>query len=125
MRFVCASNIISSKKQDLFAYARKKSSKRNGVTPLTYSFALIFSFFVQKMFAQSRRKMAKSKSAAKKENLDDLKQELDIDYHKITSEELFQRFQTHPENVRTAATSQNVLVHSHLLFYLLCESNRV
>lgn len=37
--------------------------------------------------------------AAKKENLDDLKQELDIDYHKITAEELYQRFQTHPENV--------------------------
>ncbi|KAJ6637038.1 Sodium/potassium-transporting ATPase subunit alpha [Pseudolycoriella hygida] len=36
--------------------------------------------------------------AAKKENLDDLKQELDIDYHKITAEELYQRFQTHPEN---------------------------
>lgn len=43
--------------------------------------------------------MAKAKAAAKKENLDDLKQELDIDYHKITSEELYQRFQTHPENV--------------------------
>lgn len=42
--------------------------------------------------------MAKQK-AAKKENLDDLKQELDIDYHKITSDELYQRFQTHPENV--------------------------
>lgn len=39
--------------------------------------------------------------AAKKENLDDLKQELDIDYHKITAEELYQRFQTHPENVST------------------------
>lgn len=37
--------------------------------------------------------------AAKKENLDDLKQELDIDFHKITPEELYQRFQTHPENV--------------------------
>lgn len=35
----------------------------------------------------------------KKDNLDDLKQELDIDFHKITSEELYQRFQTHPENV--------------------------
>jgi sodium/potassium-transporting ATPase subunit alpha len=34
----------------------------------------------------------------KKDNLDDLKQELDIDYHKITPEELYQRFQTHPEN---------------------------
>lgn len=46
--------------------------------------------------------MAKPKpgvGGAKKENLDDLKQELDIDYHKITSEELYQRFQTHPENV--------------------------
>lgn len=41
-----------------------------------------------------------AKKAAKKENLDDLKQELDIDYHKITAEELYQRFQTHPENVR-------------------------
>ena len=44
--------------------------------------------------------MAKAKAAAKKENLDDLKQELDIDFHKITPEELYQRFQTHPENVR-------------------------
>jgi hypothetical protein len=35
----------------------------------------------------------------KKDNLDDLKQELDIDFHKITCEELYQRFQTHPENV--------------------------
>lgn len=42
--------------------------------------------------------MAKQKPG-KKENLDDLKQELDIDYHKITSDELYQRFQTHPENV--------------------------
>lgn len=49
---------------------------------------------------QSRRKMAQKKvGGAKKENLDDLKQELDIDYHKITQEELYQRFQTHPENV--------------------------
>lgn len=47
--------------------------------------------------------MAKSKQAAKKENLDDLKQELDIDYHKITSEELYQRFQTHPENVSSSS----------------------
>lgn len=46
---------------------------------------------------QSKRKMPSK--AAKKENLDDLKQELDIDFHKITPEELYQRFQTHPENV--------------------------
>ncbi|KAM7359513.1 sodium/potassium-transporting ATPase subunit alpha isoform 1-T1 [Cochliomyia hominivorax] len=45
---------------------------------------------------KSKRKMPSK--AAKKENLDDLKQELDIDYHKITPEELYQRFQTHPEN---------------------------
>ncbi|XP_030032688.1 sodium/potassium-transporting ATPase subunit alpha isoform X1 [Manduca sexta] len=31
-------------------------------------------------------------------DLEDLKQELDIDYHKVTPEELYQRFQTHPEN---------------------------
>lgn len=34
----------------------------------------------------------------KADDLEDLKQELDIDYHKITPEELYQRFQTHPEN---------------------------
>lgn len=45
---------------------------------------------------QSRRKMKKIRKA---EDLDDLKQELDIDYHKISPEELYQRFQTHPENV--------------------------
>lgn len=37
--------------------------------------------------------------AQKKENLEDLKHELDIDCHKITKQELFQRFRTHPENV--------------------------
>lgn len=42
-------------------------------------------------------------TGAKKENLDDLKQELDIDYHKITSDELYQRFQTHPENVSSVS----------------------
>lgn len=36
----------------------------------------------------------------KSDNLDDLKQELDIDYHKITVEELYQRFSTHPDTVR-------------------------
>lgn len=35
----------------------------------------------------------------KSANLDDLKQELDIDFHKVSQEELFQRFHTHPENV--------------------------
>lgn len=41
------------------------------------------------------------KKPRKAGDLDDLKQELDIDYHKITPEELYQRFQTHPENVGT------------------------
>lgn len=41
----------------------------------------------------------KTPKKAKGDNLDDLKQELDIDFHKISPEELYQRFQTHPENV--------------------------
>nr|CAA32638.1 unnamed protein product [Drosophila melanogaster] len=45
---------------------------------------------------KSRRKMPAKVN--KKENLDDLKQELDIDFHKISPEEMYQRFQTHPEN---------------------------
>ncbi|KAK9886676.1 hypothetical protein WA026_017596 [Henosepilachna vigintioctopunctata] len=45
---------------------------------------------------ESRRKGKKQRKA---DDLDDLKQELDIDYHKISPEELYQRFQTHPENV--------------------------
>lgn len=61
--------------------------------------------------------MAKVKvsQGAKKENLDDLKQELDIDYHKITSEELYQRFQTHPENV----SSREMIQYVHAL----CQMN--
>ncbi|EFN85240.1 Sodium/potassium-transporting ATPase subunit alpha [Harpegnathos saltator] len=43
---------------------------------------------------KSRRKNPKRRG----DNLDDLKQELDIDFHKISPEELYQRFQTHPEN---------------------------
>ena len=43
---------------------------------------------------KSRRKNPKRRA----DNLDDLKQELDIDFHKISAEELYQRFQTHPEN---------------------------
>lgn len=52
---------------------------------------------------QSRRVMAKqTPKKSKGDNLDDLKQELDIDFHKISPEELYQRFQTHPENVSVA-----------------------
>ncbi|XP_028164998.1 sodium/potassium-transporting ATPase subunit alpha isoform X10 [Ostrinia furnacalis] len=42
-----------------------------------------------------RKPPAKKRKAG---DLDDLKQELDIDFHKVTPEELYQRFQTHPEN---------------------------
>lgn len=49
----------------------------------------------------------------KKDNLDDLKQELDIDYHKITCEELYQRFQTHPENV--SRIFENILMEKKVL----------
>lgn len=51
------------------------------------------------LLLQSRRKNAVSKKPKKADNLDDLKQELDIDYHKITVEELYQRFGTHPDTV--------------------------
>lgn len=57
--------------------------------------------------------MAKKEIGGKnKENLDDLKQELDIDFHKITPEELYQRFQTHPDNV-------NYIFFSLIKFFLL------
>ncbi|XP_034238988.1 sodium/potassium-transporting ATPase subunit alpha isoform X5 [Thrips palmi] len=46
--------------------------------------------------AKSRRK-SPTKGKRKGEDLDDLKQELDIDFHKITPEELYQRFQTSPD----------------------------
>ena len=45
----------------------------------------------------------------KKDNLDDLKQELDIDFHKVSPEELYQRFQTHPENVSTTSRQYRLL----------------
>ncbi|XP_008549108.1 sodium/potassium-transporting ATPase subunit alpha isoform X2 [Microplitis demolitor] len=54
---------------------------------------------------KSRRKAPK-----KKGDLDDLKQELDIDFHKISIEELYQRFQTHPENgLSHAKAKENLL----------------
>jgi hypothetical protein len=52
-----------------------------------------FSNFVFFFYFQSRKK------AKKGDNLDDLKQELDIDYHKISLEELYQRFSTNPDTV--------------------------
>lgn len=49
------------------------------------------------MFCLQSRRTKKQK----KGDLDDLKQELDIDFHKITVEELYQRFSTHPDTVST------------------------
>ena len=49
------------------------------------------------LYFQSRKK------AKKGDNLDDLKQELDIDYHKISLEQLFQRFSTNPDTVSMTA----------------------
>nr|AFU25683.1 Na+,K+ ATPase alpha-subunit 1B [Lygaeus kalmii] len=45
----------------------------------------------------------------KKGDLDDLKQELDIDFHKISLEELFQRFGTNPETGLTHAKAKELL----------------
>lgn len=53
--------------------------------------------FLQNILQTRRKPPAKKRKAG---DLDDLKQELDIDFHKVTPEELYQRFQTHPENVR-------------------------
>lgn len=53
------------------------------------------------------------KKPRKAGDLDDLKQELDIDYHKITPEELYQRFQTHPENVSVFNLFYNFFIKNH------------
>ncbi|XP_065207095.1 sodium/potassium-transporting ATPase subunit alpha isoform X5 [Planococcus citri] len=57
----------------------------------------------------SRRKNAVTKKQKKVDNLDDLKQELDIDYHKISVEELYQRFGTHPDTGLTHAKAKEIL----------------
>ena len=44
--------------------------------------------------------MKKGKGKKGKDNLDDLKQELELDEHKVPIEELFQRLQTNPDTVR-------------------------
>ncbi|XP_021915175.1 sodium/potassium-transporting ATPase subunit alpha [Zootermopsis nevadensis] len=52
----------------------------------------------------------KSRKKAKKgDNLDDLKQELDIDFHKISVEELYQRFSTNPDTGLTHAKAKENL----------------
>ncbi|KAL1460632.1 hypothetical protein WDU94_012598, partial [Cyamophila willieti] len=57
---------------------------------------------------KSRRKPPATKKE-RKEKLDDLKQELDIDFHKISVEELYQRFATHPESGLTHAKAKENL----------------
>ncbi|RZF46631.1 hypothetical protein LSTR_LSTR002963 [Laodelphax striatellus] len=57
---------------------------------------------------KSRRK-PQTKKQKKAGDLDDLKQELDIDHHKISVEELYQRFQTHPETGLTHAKAKENL----------------
>jgi sodium/potassium-transporting ATPase subunit alpha len=52
----------------------------------------------------------KSRKKAKKgDNLDDLKQELDIDFHKISLEQLYQRFSTNPDTGLTHAKAKENL----------------
>ncbi|XP_049863765.1 sodium/potassium-transporting ATPase subunit alpha isoform X2 [Schistocerca gregaria] len=58
--------------------------------------------------AKSRRKEPSSKKK-KADNLDDLKQELDIDFHKISPEELYARFSTNPETGLTHAKAKEIL----------------
>jgi hypothetical protein len=62
------------------------------------------------LYFQSRKK------AKKGDNLDDLKQELDIDFHKISLEQLYQRFSSNPDTVSmTAQLSVNYCFH-----YIYC-----
>ncbi|OXU26342.1 hypothetical protein TSAR_006877 [Trichomalopsis sarcophagae] len=75
-------------------YVRYNSSQSQ--KPVTLEFAHISIKYKD----MSRRKNPKKKGG----NLDDLKQELVIDFHKISPEELYQRFQTHPENVSYRAS---------------------
>lgn len=54
-----------------------------------------------KSLFQTRRKAPSSISTkySHAENLDDLKQDPNLDYHKISLDELYQRFGTHPGTV--------------------------
>lgn len=54
-----------------------------------------------KLLLQTRRKAPSSVSTkySHAENLDELKEDPYLDYHKISLDELYQRFGTHPEAV--------------------------
>ena len=52
-------------------------------------------------FVQSKKKNVKGKRKGEKEkDMDNLKQELELDEHKVPIEELFQRLSVNPDTVR-------------------------
>ena len=51
------------------------------------------------------------KKANKEENMDDLKKELSMDDHRISEGELFERYDTDPEQVRTC-----ILISKNIFF---------
>ncbi|XP_077300641.1 sodium/potassium-transporting ATPase subunit alpha-like isoform X2 [Arctopsyche grandis] len=55
------------------------------------------------------KRLPAEKSHKKGENLNNLKQELDIDFHKIALDELYQRFQTNPDNGLSSAKAKENL----------------
>ena len=73
---------------------RYKKKNQKNFYPVFVDFFL-FQFFD---FIFQRRK-PQTKQQKKEGNLDDLKQELDIDHHKISIQELYQRFSTNGETV--------------------------
>lgn len=56
------------------------------------------------------------KKAAKKQNVEDLKQEVNIDDHKITIEELCARFKTNVDKGLTAALAKEYLERDGCVF---------
>lgn len=84
---ICRTRTLKTQFSKLTQLTRFRRSIVDIGTPIDLNFLLL----------QSRRKGAPKKRV--KGDLEDLKQELDIDHHKISVEELYQRFSTHPETV--------------------------
>ncbi|XP_076050682.1 sodium/potassium-transporting ATPase subunit alpha isoform X3 [Oratosquilla oratoria] len=55
---------------------------------------------------KSKKKVSKKKTKGGEHDLDDLKQELELDEHKVPFEELYQRLQANPDTGLTAAEAQ-------------------
>lgn len=72
----------------------KKKTKK-----IFYSVFVNFFFLFQFFDFIFQRRKPQTKQQKKEGNLDDLKQELDIDHHKISIQELYQRFSTNGETV--------------------------